>query len=212
MDVRQDIRRCGRMLLERRLVWGHSGNISAKTEPNAFLITASGADLGALHDEDLVLCQIDKDSWEGDKHPSIERGLHQSIYQACKRAAAVVHSQPFYSTLVACSDIAVRTDLFPEAMAYLGRVERVPYYHAGSHELAEATAAKAQASQALLLENHGVVCWGSSLDATFLRTETLEFLCRLVVVSCANGISLNYLGDDVMEDFGQHLRRISGLS
>jgi L-fuculose-phosphate aldolase len=94
-------------------------------------------------------------------------------------------------------------------MAYLRSVERVPYYHAGSHDLAEATAAKAQASQALLLGNHGVVCWGSSLDATLLRTETLEFLCRLVVASYANGISLNYLGDDVMEDFGQHLRRIS---
>ena len=209
MDVRQDLRRYGRMLLERRLVWGHSGNISAKTEPNAFLITATGADLGALHDEDLVLCQIDKDSWDGAKHPSIERGLHQGIYRACKRAAAVVHSQPFYSTLVACSEIAVRTDLFPEAMAYLSSVERVPYYHAGSHELAEATASKAQAGQVLLLENHGVVCWGSSLDVALLRTETLEFLCRLVVVSHANGISLNYLGDDVIEDFGKHLRRIS---
>ena len=209
MDLRQDLKRCGCMLLERRLVWGHSGNISAKTEPNAFLITAAGAELGALHDEDLVLCQIDKDSWEGAKHPSIERGLHQGIYRACKRAAAIVHSQPFYSTLVACSEIAVRTDLFPEAMAYIGRVQRVPYYHAGSHKLAEATADKAQASQVLLLENHGVVSWGSSLDATMLRTETLEFLCRLLVVSYANGISLNLLGDDVMEDFGQHLRRIS---
>lgn len=155
MDVRQDLRRCGCMLLEWRLVWGHSGNISAKTEPNAFLITAAGADLGALHDEDLVICQIDKDSWEGDKRPSIERGLHQGIYRACKRAAAVVHSQPFYSTLVACSDIAVRTDLFPESMAYLRSVERVPYYHAGSHDLAEATAAKAQASQVPLLTNQG---------------------------------------------------------
>lgn len=209
MDLRQDLKRCGCMLHKKRLIWGHSGNISAKTEPNAFLITTSGAELGALHDEDLVLCQIDKDSWDGTKHPSIERGLHRGIYRACKRAAAVVHSQPFYSTLVACSDIEIRTDLFPEAMAYLGRVERVPYYHAGSYELAEATAAKAQASQVLLLENHGVVCWGSSLDAALLRTETLEFLCRLLVFSHTNGISLNFLGDDVMEDFGQHLRRIS---
>lgn len=209
MGVREDLKKCGRMLLEKKLVWGHSGNISAKTEPNAFLITAAGADLGALNDEDLVLCQIDKDSWDGAKRPSIERGLHQGIYRACKHAAAVVHSQPFYSTLVACSKMAVRIDLFPEAMAYIGSVERVPYYHAGSYELAEATAAKAQASQVLLLENHGVVCWGSSLDTTLLRTETLEFLCRLMVVSNANGISLNYLGDAVMEDFSQHLRRIS---
>ena len=212
MQVREDLKRCGRLMLERRLVWGRSGNISAKIEPNAFLISAAGSDLGFLRDEDLVLCRIDEDIWEGAKRPSIERGLHQGIYRACEHAMAIIHSQPFYSSLVACSGAAVRTDLVPEAMAYLSRVERVPYYHAGSHKLAEATAAKAHTSQVLLLENHGVVCWGSSLDEVLLKTETLEFLCRLLVVSCASGIGLNYLGEGVMKDFVQHLRRIGGLS
>lgn len=208
MQVREDLKRCGRLMLERRLIWGRSGNISAKVEPNAFLISAAGSDLGFLRDEDLVLCRIDEDTWQGAKRPSIERRLHQGIYRACEHAVAIVHSQPFYSTLVACSDMAIRTDLFPEAMAYLGKVERVPYYHAGSHELAEATAAKAHISRILLLENHGVVCWGSSPDEVLLKTEALEFLCRLLVVSCASGIGLNYLGKDVMEDFVQHLKEL----
>jgi len=210
METRENLKRCGRTLSERGLVWGRSGNISARAESNAFLISAAGAELGALRDEDLVVCRTDSDSWEGARRPSIERNMHRGIYQACEQAKAVIHSQPFYSTLVACSDLAVRTDLFPEAMAYLGEVGRVPYHHAGSPELAEAATQKARSCQVMLLENHGVLCWGSSLDGVLLRTATLEFLCRLLVVSQAGGIAMNFLGDAVADDFARYLRGTSG--
>lgn len=199
------------MAFERGLVWGRSGNVSARVGEDAFLISASGSELGALNDDDLVLCRLDSEAWEGSKRPSIETGLHRGIYRAREEAMAVLHSQPLYSTLIACSDIALRADLFPEAMAYLGKVERAPYYHAGSRELAEAAATKARDSQALLLENHGVVCWGSSLDEVLLKTETLELLCRLVIVARTSGINLRYLGEKAMEDFIRHLQGIKGM-
>ena len=211
-ETREELKQCGRSLVEKRLVWGRSGNVSARTEPNAFLISAAGSDLGALRDEDLVLCQVESEHYDGVRRPSIERGLHQGVYQACEQAAAVVHSQPFYSTLVACSKLPVKTDVLPETMAYLGTVERVPYHHAGSRALAEATAARATTSQALLLDNHGVVCWGVSLGDALLRTEALEFLCRLLVASQPGAVALEYLGDSVVEDFHRHLRELSKSS
>jgi len=206
--IREELRRCGRLLAERGLVWGRSGNISARIEPNTFLISTGGSELGSLQDDDLILCRVDKDSCEGVKRPSMELWLHRGIYRSCSDAMAIIHSQPLYSTLVSCSDIAVRTDFLPEAMAYLGDVARVPYHHAGSRELAKATAAKAEESQVLLLENHGVVCWDSSLDEALLKTETLDFVCRLLVLSRASGLALNLLGEDVAADFLRHLRNI----
>lgn len=207
-EAREELKRYGRSLVEKHLVWGRSGNISARTEPNAFLITASGSDLGALRDDDLVLCEVEGEHCDGARRPSIERGLHQGVYQACGQAGAVLHSQPFYSTLVACSRLAVKTDVLPETMAYLGTVERVPYHHAGSRALAEATAARATTSQALLLDNHGVVCWGVSLADALLRTEALEFLCHLLVASQPGALQIDYLGDSVVEDFHRHLREL----
>lgn len=208
-QVRQELERCGRGLLAKGLVWGRSGNISARLEPNAFLISAAGADLGALGNNDYVRCSVDPEVWQGEQRPSIETGMHRRIYAACGKAAAVIHSQPFYSTFVACSDAKdLRTDLLPETMAYLGRIERVPYRHPGSQELAEAVASKVGSSRVLLLANHGVICWGASLDEALIATETLEYLCRLVVTAQATGQTLSYLGAPVVEDFARHLRQL----
>ncbi|MDY6910837.1 MAG: class II aldolase/adducin family protein [Chloroflexota bacterium] len=206
--MKSDLINCGRILAEQKLVWGLSGNISVKTEPDVFFISAGGTDLGSLSDEHLIRCRIKDETWEGNGRPSMETGLHRGIYQVCEGAVAVIHSQPFYSTLVACSDMEIRTDFLPEAMAYLGKLERVPYFHAGSRELAEATVSGARNSKVLLLNNHGVVCWGASLDETLLITQTLEFCCRLLVDSSGSGIDLNYLGTETLEGFLRHLRDI----
>ncbi|MDD5093035.1 MAG: class II aldolase/adducin family protein [Dehalococcoidia bacterium] len=211
MESREDLIACGRNLADRKLIWGHSGNISMRTQSDSFLISAGGSDLNCLRQEDLVLCRIKSDSWEGTRRPSMETGMHRGIYHNCEDAKAVIHSQPFYSTLIACSDVDIRPDCLPEAMAYLGQVVRVPYYHAGSQALAEAVAVAAQSGRVLLLNNHGVVCFGSSLDECLLATETLEFVSRLLVISHSAGAGLNYLGKDVMEGFLRHLKSIGRL-
>lgn len=209
MSHPDDLRACGVTLLQRQLVWGKSGNISIKVEPDAFFISATGSNLGLLSDRDIVLCRIGEDTWQGMRHPSIEREMHRGIYQVNELAAAIIHSQPFYATLIACSDITIDTDLIPEAMAYLGKVSRVPYHHAGSKELARSVAERSRSSQVLLLENHGVVCWGASIDEVILNTETLEFLCRLVVTAGASGWKLKHLGEAVLDEFRARLTEIN---
>jgi 3-dehydro-4-phosphotetronate decarboxylase len=196
----------GKALADRGLVWGHSGNISARVNADTFLVTAGGADLSFLMDDDVISCSIGSDGYEGLRTPSREAGLHRNIYCNCDDASVVIHSQPFYCTLVACSDVEIKTDLLPEAMAYLGQVARVPYYHAGSVELADAVAVKASDSSVLLLANHGVVCWGKTLGEALIATETLELLCRMIVISRAGDIEMNYLGNAVMSDFVNRLK------
>ena len=211
MQQKDELMIYGKALADRGLVWGQSGNISVRIDTDTFLITAGGADLSMLLDDDIIPCRIESDGYEGLRAPSMEIGLHRGIYRTSKDAMAVIHSQPFYATTVACSDVEVRSDLLPEAMVYLGQISRVPYHHAGSGELAQEVAAAASNSQVLLLANHGVVCSGSSLSDAFLKTETLEFLCRIIVTARAGGMDLNYLGDEAMRDFTEHLKRIGRL-
>lgn len=210
-QAKAQLRQCGSLLFERKLVWASSGNVSIRAGKDSFLVSRSGSCLGRLCDEDIVSCRISRESvGEEGVRPSIEAGLHRLVYRTCPEAQAVIHAQPFYSTLVGCSKIELRVDLLPETMAYVGRVGRVPYFHPGSKELAEAVGRQAGESRTMLLENHGVVCWGGSLDDALLETETLEFLCRMVVVSQAGGIQLRYLGEDAIMDFFQHIQRLHG--
>jgi L-fuculose-phosphate aldolase len=209
MQIRDDIKRYGKLLHEKGLTVGHSGNISVKLDPDTFLINRAGADLSVLSENELIFCNVFTDRWRGCDQPSIESGFHRGIYLACPDATAIIHSHPFYTTLVSCSDTPIRTDLFTESMAYLGKVVRVPYFHAGEKKLADEVAIRAKDSQVLILNNHGVVVWGKSLDECLIKTESLELLCHMQLAAAAAGIKLNYLGEDVMEDFRQHLKNIS---
>ena len=121
----------------------------------------------------------------------MEWALHRGIYQKRRDACAVFHSQPLYSTLIACAkDKKIKIALIPEAIAYVKKIEVVPYRHAGSIELAQKCAEGAKKADVLLLENHGVVTFGTCIEDAVNKTLTLEFLCRLTVVSNAADMEL----------------------
>jgi len=171
------------------LVWGASGNMSMRVDAGNFFITASGKSLGDITAGDMVRCRIDKDT--PPENASMEWGLHAGIYRNRSDAYAVFHSQPLCSTLIACArDKKIKTALIPEAIAYIGKIGVVPYRHAGSSGLADKCAERAKKSDVLLLENHGVVAFGSSLEEAVNKTLTFEFLCRLNVLSEAADMEL----------------------
>ena len=192
----------GRVCVERELVVGRAGNISVRLNDEAFVISRRASRLDRLTPSDLVRCSLTSDEWQGGVRPSTETPMHRAIYQAQPAAQAILHSSAFYTTLVACSDIALCTDLFPESMAYLSNVGRVPYFHPGTEELAEAARAEA-ASNIIILDNHGLIVWGQTLEETVQVSEMMERLCRMLVVARlgAGAFSLKRLGQAAMRDF-----------
>lgn len=171
------------------LVRGTSGNMSIRADADSFFITATGKSLGDITGKDVVRCRTDKGP--ANKNASMEWGLHSGIYRNRSDAYAVFHSQPPYSTLIACAkDKKIKTALIPEAIAYVKKIEVVPYRHAGSIELAEKCAEGAKKADVLLLENHGVVAFGHSMEDAVNKTLTFEFLCRLTVLSKAADMEL----------------------
>jgi L-fuculose-phosphate aldolase len=127
--------------------------------------------------------------------------MHRAVYNVRPEIGAVLHASPFYSTLVACSDVALPGDLFVEDMYYLERVARVPYCHPGSAALGEAVAAHAASANILLLENHGVLVYEASLREALMALHTLEFVCRMVLAARSAGVPLRALPPEVVNDF-----------
>ncbi len=182
------------------LTWGNTGNLSARLGKDRFLITASGASLGALSADDFVVCPMEG-TLAGPRKPSKETPMHRAVYQERPEIGAVLHASPFYAMLMACTDLPLPSDLFVEDMYYLERVQRVGYFHPGSSELAEAVRTHAQDANILLLSNHGVLVYDSTIQEALMGLQALEMACRMMVTARSAQIELKKLPQSVVADF-----------
>lgn len=203
-EINQQLCDLGRYMMNNNLAWGNAGNISAKTSENSFLITASGTYMGNLSADDLVECTLDDQTDDQYKKPSKEVPMHTAIYEERPDIQAVIHASPFYSTLIACSQVEIPSNLFVESMYYLEKVARVAYHHPGSKALGEAVREKAKDANILLLENHGVLVYDTSIQEARMALQTLEFACRMLITAKSAAIDLHGLSQEVVDDFLNH--------
>ena len=95
-----------------------------------------------------------------------------------------------FSTIIACAgELSIDTTFIPEG-ALLEPVCRVGAYPAGSNELAVAVGSASGKYNILVLEKHGVVTVGESLQEALNRMEYLELICRIIVTAKSAGIEL----------------------
>ena len=201
-QLRQQLQAAGRYMLDNGLAWGNAGNISARLDANTLLITASGTQLGALADDDLVACPIlGAPGAPAGRKPSKEMPMHRAVYAARPEVNAVLHASPFFSTLIACSAEELPSGWFVEAMYYLERIARVPYCHPGSQALGAAVAEKAGQANILLLDNHGVLVYDTSLSEALMSMQTLEMVSRMAVTARSANIHLQPLPPAVVDEF-----------
>ncbi|MEM0448925.1 MAG: class II aldolase/adducin family protein [Methanomassiliicoccales archaeon] len=186
-EVRSEMVRFGRLLYEKRLVTGLSGNISARVDENTLLISPSGRCKGDLSTDELVRMSIKEGKVMSGGEPSMETPFHLAFYREREDIGGVVHAHPLFCTLLACSGTTVRTDLTPEGLIYLGEVAFIPYSMPGTEGLMENIRSAMKGRHSFLLENHGAVTVGKDLAEAYYRMETLEFLAQLQVLSQISG-------------------------
>ena len=201
MNVKKELIEAGKYLKANQLAWGTSGNISAKSDDNHMLITASGTYMADLGEEDFVTCEIETGKYEGTRKASKETPMHTGIYRMRKDVKAVLHSSPFYTTLFACSNEPIHSDLFVETMYYLENIAYVDYFHPGTQELGDAVTEQATKANIIMLKNHGVVVYDDSMSEAIMRLETLEMACRMILKAKESGVKLNHIPDHVVTSF-----------
>lgn len=201
-QIRADLQAAGRWMLARDLTWGNAGNISARTGPDTFLITASGTQLGELAADDLVEVPVTPNAAATPpRKPSKELPMHRAIYAARPEITVVLHAEPLHSTLVACSGLDVPAHWFISGMYYLERVARVPYFHPGSEALGETVSAQARSANVLLLENHGVLVYDTNMNEARMGLETLEVACKMLLLARSAGLDIAGLPPATVTDF-----------
>ncbi|WP_406128245.1 class II aldolase/adducin family protein [Streptomyces sp. NBC_00989] len=186
------------------LVVGTSGNVSVRVG-DTLLVTPSGVPYDRLAPTDTVGVDLDGRQVLGTLLPTSELPMHLAVYRSTD-AHAVVHTHAVHATAV--------STLVPElpSVHYMsgalgGPVRVAPYATYGTEELAENMLHALADRSACLLQNHGTIAYGTSLDQAFDRTAQLEWMCRLwLTASSVPGLSPTLLTGDQVAEAGERLR------
>lgn len=200
-DLRKQLIQTGRHLRDVNLTWGTSGNMSARLADERMIITGSGTHMGDLGHGDFIECSIATGRALGAGKPSKEAPMHAGIYQARADAKAILHSSPFHSTVFACCDEEIRSELFVESMYYLEKIAYTDYFHPGTQALADAVSEQAPKANIIIMRHHGVVVFDQNVSEALVRMETLELACRMILLAKAAGVKLNRLPEAVVQSF-----------
>ena len=201
--LRNDIVRWGKSLFERGLTAGSSGNISARVE-DGFIATPTNSCLGFLDPARLSKLDPEGRHVSGDA-PTKELPLHFAFYEGRPDCRAVVHLHSTYATALSCLSDVDPADAIPPITPYVvmrvGSVPVVPYTRPGSPQVKPLIAAIVADHSAALLENHGPIVSGASLEATVFAIEELEEAAKLAILT--RGLPVRHLGQAAIDDLNK---------
>ena len=162
---------------ERGLTAAFGGNLSVKAG-NLVFIKATGAVMDDMTAEQVAVIGMNERQVSSIR-PSSEYRLHLEVYRKRSDVKAIAHLHPPYS-IVASALIDVELPIVtPEAEIYLRRIPIVPFKPAGTQELADAVSEALCQSDAVIMENHGIVTVGRSLREAFYKAELVEESAKL---------------------------------
>jgi L-ribulose-5-phosphate 4-epimerase len=164
-NLRERLVKVGREIYAHGFVPGTVGNISARI-PNTdtILIKPSSVSMGALNPEDLAVVDLQGRQIHGELSLSVETPMHTAIYRTRDDVQGVVHSHAPTATAFGVAGIEIIPTLIEMYHFIPKGVPIVPFEFPGTEELAEAVRKKIKDFDAVILENHGIVTVGSSIE------------------------------------------------
>ena len=182
-DPRRQIVEIGRLAYQKGWVAANDGNISFRLGPDRILATPTGVSKGMMEPEDLIICDLDGVKVEGERERTSEILMHTTIYAMRPDVNAVVHVHPPVATGFAVAGRPLNLALLPEVIIGLGSIPLADYGLPGTPELSEALKPFIPTHDALLMANHGAVCYAEDLMKAFFRMETVEHFARITLVA-----------------------------
>jgi len=182
-ELRRQICRTGRRMYKRGLVVACEGNLSARLDSNRILVTPAGACKGRLATGDILITDLNGTVLCGTGPPSSEIQMHILFYRLRPDVRAVCHAHPPTATGFAAAGRALEEAVLPEVVVSLGKIPLAPYGTPGTWELCAGLESLVTKHNAILLENHGVVTCGQSLETAYERLETVEQFARILLIA-----------------------------
>lgn len=164
-------------------VAAYDGNISCRTSNNTVLITRSGICKGDVKEKDIVEIDLNGKALSGKSKISTEHKIHLIAYKKRKEVNAVVHCHPVYATTFALLGKGLDKHFLPEVFLTLGKVPLCKYATPSTDHVPKSLEPYINYSWAMLLQNHGAVTLGKTLDDAYFKMEKLEHAAKIILLA-----------------------------
>jgi L-fuculose-phosphate aldolase len=202
---RQALASACRRLASEGLVIGTAGNVSLRSGEHV-VATPTGCVFSSVVGDDMSVVSLTGDRVDG-LAPTSELGLHLGVFRAFDWAGAVVHTHSPMATALSC----VVDELPPihyQMLSLGGAVRVAPYATFGSDELHSFVLSALEGRTAALMQNHGALAFGPSLEAAVENALLLEWACGIYWHASAVG-SPRVLSEGELSDVVAQVQRLN---
>ena len=189
IETRQDIINTCLWLKSQGLVFSTWGNISVRLDDGNILITPSKVEYDTMTPEDLVVLAPDGAQVSGTRLSTSEREIHRRVMNKREDVGAIIHMHSPYAMAAAARSEGV--PVISEEMCQLlgGAIplssEFVP---SDMHErLGEVVSGSVTEANAILIRNHGPMCFGKNLAEARVCCQVVEKTCKMYLHLLAAG-------------------------
>lgn len=182
-EVRQQVVDFGHRMWLRGLCAGNEGNISVRIGPEEVICTPTLVSKGFMKAEELCKVDLTGRQLSGVRKRTSEVLLHLEIYKARPELGAVVHSHAPYLSAFAIARRNVPACYTAEMASTIGEIPFADYAKPGTPQVAQSILKYVDTAKAVLLANHGVVCWAKTLEEAYFIMEVAESYCKMILLA-----------------------------
>lgn len=182
-EYREDICQIGRLVFEKGWVAANDGNITIRLDQERILATPTGVCKGMMKPDDLIIVDMKGNKIAGRLERTSEIAMHLTVYGLRPDIKSVVHAHPPVSTGFATAGKPLNLALLPEVVIGLGCVPLAAYGLPGTPALTDPMLPYIPKYDALMMANHGAVCYGEDVFKAYFRMETVEHFARIQLVA-----------------------------
>lgn len=187
-NIRRRVADAARRMHALGLVTLTGGNVSAR-DPDTRLIaiTPSALPYETMTAGDIVVCDLSGNIVAGDRRPSTEWPLHSRILRERPDIGGVMHTHSPYALALAVAGRPV-PPVCLEVVQCGGSIEVAPWGDPGTSALGEAALrALTGTRQAALLQNHGLLAVGATVEEALATAVRAEAAARTYVLATLIG-------------------------
>ncbi len=195
--LREQICEIGRRMYARNFVAASDGNITARLDDGTFLCTPSGVSKGFMKPEDLIIADARGEKVSGTGKVTSEFFTHLACYEERADVHGVVHAHPPHAIAFTLAGLSLSEPVLPEVIAAFGGIPTSAYATPGTPEGNEVIRPLIRQCDAAMLDRHGSVTVGKSVEEAYFKLEKLEHAAQTLFAARLLGNMAHLSADEV---------------